>query len=96
MVWRREDYVWEVREKLVSFHLPIRKIRHRDSGWSIGQDHFMNQEWYCTSEAIAQIMIVFIVLIYDELKTQIWCFVNVAVTRLFSTTICRQAHWTIW
>ena len=43
----------------------------------------MNQEWYCASEAIAQIMIVFIVLIYDELKTQIWCFVNVAVTRLF-------------
>ena len=29
----------------------------------------MNQEWYCTSNAIAQIMIIFISSIYDELKT---------------------------
>ena len=31
----------------------------------------MHQEWYCTSNAIAQIMIVFLTSIYDELKTQI-------------------------
>ena len=44
--------------KPVSFHLWIRKNRHRDSERSTGQDQFMNQEWYCTSKAIAQIMIV--------------------------------------
>ena len=32
----------------------------------------------------------------DELKTQIWYFIKVAVTRLFCTTVCRQAHWTRW
>ena len=31
----------------------------------------MNQEWYCTGKAIAQITIEFVSSIYDELKTQI-------------------------
>ena len=44
---------------------------HPDSGRLTGQDHFMNQEWYCTRKAIAQIMIVFTILVCDELKTQI-------------------------
>ena len=43
----------------------------------------MNQVWYCTSKAIAQIMIVFLTSIYDELNTQNWHFIKVAVTRLF-------------
>ena len=31
----------------------------------------MNQEWDCTTKAIAKIMIVFTISIYDELRTQI-------------------------
>ena len=54
------------------------------------------QEWYCTSKAIAQIMIVFIISIYDEFNTQTWYFIKVAATRLFCTTTCRRAHWTRW
>ena len=73
------------------------KIRHPDSGRSIGQDQFMNQEWYSTTKGIAQIMIVFIAAsMYDELKTQIWYFINVAVARLFCAATCQQAHWTRW
>ena len=71
MVHGQEDYVWEARHKLVSSHLWIRKIRHRDSGRSTGQDQFMNKEWYFTNKAIAQIMIVFFTLICDEFVTQI-------------------------
>ena len=56
----------------------------------------MNQERYCTSKEIAQIMIVFIISIYNELKTQTQHFVKLAVTRIFCTTTCQQAHWTRW
>ena len=61
----------------------IRIIRHQDSGTIDWRDQFMDQEWYCTGNAIAQIMIVFIISIFDELKTQIYYFINVAVTRFF-------------
>ena len=44
--------------RLVSSHLCIHKIRHRDSGRSIGLDEFMNQEWCWTSKAIDQMLIV--------------------------------------
>ena len=44
MVYGREDWVREARDKLASSHLQIRKIRHRDSGRSIGQYQFMHQE----------------------------------------------------
>ena len=37
----------------------ICKIRHQDSGRSIRQDPFMNQEWYCTGKAVAQSVTVF-------------------------------------
>ena len=40
-------------------NLNQRKIRHRDSGRSIGQDQFMHQGRYCTSKAITQFMIDF-------------------------------------
>ena len=64
---------------------------------STGQDVIMNQEWYCTSKAIAQVMIVVSSSIYDELKAQVGCFIKVAVTQLFCcTTTCRQAHWIRW
>ena len=57
----------------------------------------MNQDGYCTSKAIAQIIIVFLSSTYDEPKTQSWYFIDVAVTRLiFCTTKCRHAHWTRW
>ena len=39
-------------------------------------------------------MTVFIVSNHDELKTQNWYCIKVAVTRLFSTTTCLQTHWT--
>ena len=42
----------------------------------------MNEEWYITSTVTAQTTIVFITSIYDVLKTQIWYFINVAVTLL--------------
>ena len=57
MDYGQEDYVWEARDKLVSSHFSIRKISHQDTGRSVGQD--LNQEWYCSSKAIAQIMVVF-------------------------------------
>ena len=56
----------------------------------------MNQEWYCTSKAVAQIVIAFIFSTYDEIKTQTWYLSKVAVTELFFATTCRQAHWTRW
>ena len=56
----------------------------------------MNQEWDCTPKAIAQIMIVFSLSIYDELKTQNLYFIKVALTRLICTATCWQAHWTRW
>ena len=43
-----------------SIHWKPCKIRHQDSGQSIGEDLFMNQEWYCASKAIVQIMIAFL------------------------------------
>ena len=43
----------------------------------------MNEEWYFTSAVTAQTTIVFITSIYDVLKTQIWYFINVAVTVLY-------------
>ena len=67
----RRNNVWEARDKLFSSHFQIRKIGHQDSGRSTGQDQFMNQEWYRTSKSITQIMIVFIISFYEELKTQI-------------------------
>ena len=82
--------------KLLSSHLRIRKTRHRGSDNLTGQNQIMNQEWHCTSKAIAQIMIVFISSIYDELKTRIWYFINVAVTRISCTTKCQQAHRARW
>ena len=42
----------------------------------------MNEEWYFTSTVTAQTTIVFITSIYDVLKTQIWYFINLAVTPL--------------
>ena len=36
------------------------RFGHRHSGRLIGQDQFMSQEWYCTSKAVAQIMMVLI------------------------------------
>ena len=66
----------------------------------------MNQERYCTSKLTAQTTIVFINSIYDVFKTHInsiydvfktqnWYFIKVALTRLFCTTACQQAHWTV-
>ena len=69
----------------------IRKIRHRGSGRPIGQHQFLNQKWFCTSKAIAQIMSVFILSIY-ELLTQVYDFINVAVM----PWTCLQALWTRW
>ena len=51
----------------------------------------MNQEWCFTSKVIAQITIVFTTSIYDELKAQIWYVINVAVTRLCTTTMLASA-----
>ena len=81
---------------LVSSHLWTRKNVLRDSVRSTGKDSMMNQEWYCKISAIAQTTIVFISSTYDELLIQILYFVKVAVTQLFCTTTCWQAHWTKW
>ena len=48
----------------------------------------------CTSKPIDQLMIVFVTSVYAEFKTQIWYFIQLAVTRLFCTTKYRQPHWT--
>ena len=69
---------------------------HQDSGRSTGHDKSMNQDWYCTGKAIAQIMFVSVVSMYDKLKTQILFFIKVASMRLFCTTTCWYAHWTTW
>ena len=37
----------------------------------------MSPDWYCTSKAIAQIMIAFMISIYDDLKTQTLHFIKV-------------------
>ena len=55
----QEDEVWEARDNLVFSRFWICKIRHQDSGRSIRQDPFMNQEWYCTGKAVAQSVTVF-------------------------------------
>ena len=47
----------------------------------------MNQEWYCTSTVIAQVMIVFITSIYDKLNSLIWYFIKVAVTRMLANAL---------
>ena len=56
----------------------------------------MNQEWYFAGKAIAQIKIVFTTSIYDERKTQIQYFINVAVTRICCATACRQGGHLCW
>ena len=87
---RQEDNVWEARDKLVSCHLQIRKI-HRNSRRSIGQNKLMNQEWHCTSNPIAQFMIV---LILQSTTISRQYFIKVAMTRLCCTTTCWPLHWT--
>ena len=47
----------------------------------------MNQEWFCTSKEIVQLIIVFTISIYDDLKTIFfYYFINVVLTRSFCTT----------
>ena len=65
--------------------------RSRDSVRSTGKDPMMNQEWYCTSTAIAQTAIVYIASIYDVHETQTSYFFEEAVTLLFCSTICRRS-----
>ena len=43
--------VWQTRHTLVPCQLWTNKIRHRDSGRSIGQDHFKNHDQHCTNKA---------------------------------------------
>ena len=78
------------------FSLPTPQDPSSRQRSTIGQDQSMNQEWHCTSKAIAQIMFVFSTSMYGEFKTQNWYIITVAVTRLLRTTTCWQAHWTRW
>ena len=52
--------------------------------------------WTNNGTAQVQIIVVFVISIYDELQTQILYFITVTVAQLFFTTTCRQAHWTRW
>ena len=72
-------------------HFWIRKMRHQDSGRSIGRDQLMIVE-----AKHSQIMIVFLISIWTNSRRKFGIFIKVAVTRLFCTTVCRQAHWTRW
>ena len=64
-----------------SLRAPPLNPRNPSADDRLGQDQIINQGWYCTSTAIAHIMIVFIAFsIYDEFKAQIQYFTTVAVT----------------
>ena len=69
MVYGQEEKVSEARDKLF-FLVTSASARFVIKTADDRKHKFMNQEWYCTSKAIAQIMIVF-TSIYNELNTQI-------------------------